>query len=231
MKKKKTKPTNRRNLYIGLGIFFVLVGFSIPFYLIVGALFLWLAWRANKNTKKPEPAPAPVAPTTRQVAPEATPAAVAPVAPTTRPAPKTYKVTGMQYRMENLMALAEYNPFYDWSKKELIDELMTNERVYQYTFNYKKAELVSEPDNPHDPKAIKVVVGGLHVGYIKAGSCAHLHKVINENRIERIDCEISGGKYKVVLECWDDLGGNSKYTLERGDAPFWVHLHIVEREV
>lgn len=157
------------------------------------------------------------------------PASAAP-APAPKPTPKTYKVTGLAHYMENLMALAEENSIYDYSKRDLIDMDITNERVYQYTFSHKKAELVPEPDNPVDPKAIKVVVDGQHVGYIKAGSCAHLNKVIRENRVEKIDCEISGGKYKIVLECWDDMGENSKYTFERDEAPFWVHLHIVERD-
>ena len=161
---------------------------------------------------KPAAAPAPVQP--------AKPAATA----------KTYKVTGLQYYMENIMALASENIAYEWSKRDLIDAWMTDERVYQYDFSAKVAELVPEPDNPHDPKAIKVVVDGQHVGYIKAGSCAHLHKVIRENRIERIDCEISGGKYKIVLENYDDMTGKSSYTMERDEAPIWVHLSILERD-
>lgn len=181
----------------------------------------------------------PVAPV-KAAAPAAVQAPVKPAAPSPAPAPiqpaqkgpepKTYKVTGMQYRMENLMALADENICYDWSKKDLIDNDMTNERVYQYEFHPGKVELVPEPDNPHDPKAIKVVVDGQHVGYIKAGSCAHLHKVIRENRIERIECEMAGGKYKVVLAYYDEMTEKAKYTLERDEAPFWVHLQIYERD-
>jgi HIRAN domain-containing protein len=28
------------------------------------------------------------------------------------------------------------------------------------------AELVPEPENPHDPRAVKVLIGGRHVGYL-----------------------------------------------------------------
>lgn len=31
-------------------------------------------------------------------------------------------------------------------------------------------ELVCEPDNPHDPRAVKVLVDGLHVGYLSKGN-------------------------------------------------------------
>ncbi len=187
----------------------------------------------NPNSTRPFLKETPAQPATpvKAAAPAAAPAPVKPAVPTQKgPDPKTYKVTGMQYRMENLMALAEENICYNWNKKDLIDEWMTNERVYQYTFSPKKTELVPEPENPHDPKAIKVVVDGQHVGYIKAGSCAHLHKVIREGRIERIDCEISGGKYKIVLENYDSLTEKSSYSMERDEAPFWVHLQIYERD-
>ena len=33
----------------------------------------------------------------------------------------------------------------------------------------KAATLVAEPDNPHDPKAVRVEVGGTHVGYLPRG--------------------------------------------------------------
>jgi hypothetical protein len=38
------------------------------------------------------------------------------------------------------------------------------------------AELVLEPDNPHDPNAAAVMVGGHRIGYIKSGSAKQLHK-------------------------------------------------------
>lgn len=156
-------------------------------------------------------------------------AAPAPVIQTPKPAPKTYKVTGLAHYMENLMALASENDDYRLSKRDLIDNGLTDERVYQYEFYVNKAELVPEPDNPHDPKAIKVLVDGQHVGYIKAGSCAHLNKVIREGRIEKIDVEVGGGKYKIVREDCDEFG-KDVYEMERDDIPFYVHLHIVERD-
>lgn len=44
---------------------------------------------------------------------------------------------------------------------------------YQEAIGYievgQKCELVPEPDNPHDPKALKVVCGGNPIGYIPKG--------------------------------------------------------------
>ena len=39
-------------------------------------------------------------------------------------------------------------------------------------------------------RSIKVVIDGEHIGHIKAGSCAHLLKVIREGRIHKISCKI-----------------------------------------
>lgn len=68
---------------------------------------------------------------------------------------------------------------------------------------------------------------GVHVAYIKAGSCAHLLKVIRENRVKKIDCKIRGGKYKYV-SCEYDEDGNEEYTLERGEKPYTVTLYVTE---
>lgn len=43
--------------------------------------------------------------------------------------------------------------------------------------------MIEEPDNPEDPNAIKVVMDGEPIGYIKAGSCARVKKLIREERI------------------------------------------------
>lgn len=138
---------------------------------------------------------------------------------------KTYKVTGVSHYVENILSLKTENFDYDLSKKELIDEGYENERIYQYDFYPIKTELVPEPDNQYDPNAIKVIVDNTLVGYIKSGSCSHLLKMIKENRIEKIECKIAGGKYKYLG--YDDY--EDKYELEKSDAPFFVVLNITEQ--
>jgi hypothetical protein len=115
----------------------------------------------------------------------------------------THKVAGTSYRQKELLAMGEKNPEYTLNKRELLKLYPDGVTVYEYIFCPKKAELVPEPDNPHDPKAIKVLVDGVHVGYIKAGSCAHIHKLLRENRIQSIRPSIVGGKYKAVYEYAD----------------------------
>lgn len=141
---------------------------------------------------------------------------------------KKYKVAGVTHYVDNIMALAEEDPDYDMSKRELIAEDRVQERVWKYFFAPQKVELIPEPDNPHDLNAIKVVVDGVHVGYIKSGSCAHLRKVMDLGGIVDIDCQIGGGPYKFVSMEYDE-NGKEVYTLDKDETHLFVHLAITEK--
>ena len=170
--------------------------------------------------------------------PKLEPVTVAPPKPVETPVPEapkkttkeaTYRVTGISHYEDNIMALSSKNDDYKLSKRDLIDYGYVNERVWEYDFYPLKAELVPEPDNPHDPKAIKVLVDGLHVGYIKSGSCAHLLRMIREDGIVKIDVKIGGGRYK-YLDCVDYTeSGKEIYEMERDTVPLYVHLIIEEK--
>lgn len=142
---------------------------------------------------------------------------------------KKYKVTGMEHYKDALNSFAVTNPDFDLSKKELIADNLVDERIWKNEYYPQKVELIPEPENPVDPKAIKVIADGLQVGYIKSGSCAHLLKVIRENRIESIGCDMGGGPYKYIREEYDDEKDKEVYTLERDTCPMFVHLMIIER--
>lgn len=171
----------------------------------LSAFFKWLKDKAAGTIQVEEPKPQPEAYTV-----------------------KTYKATGMEHRLESLLRLKVTNWDYPKTKKELIEDGLINERVWEFEFYPTKVDLVPEPDNPYDPNAIKVMVDGEHVAYIKSGSCKHLLKVIKEGRIKKIKCEIGGGRYKYISEGYNDYG-KEVYTLDRGTAPHFVHLHIAEK--
>lgn len=142
---------------------------------------------------------------------------------------KTYRVTGTSHYVTAIEALSQSNPQYGMNKSELISAGLAENVIYKHLFAPHRVEVIPEPDNPKDPNAIKVVIDGAHVGYIKAGSCTHLLKAINGNRIEQIRCEIGGGPYK----CYSDTSGvdeKPSYELDEGAAPYWVTLFITERK-
>lgn len=137
---------------------------------------------------------------------------------------KTYRVAGTSFRLKNIMELANENPQYEYTKQELIDECLYDEKIFEYEFYPIKTELIPEPDNPYDKNAVKVIVDGEHIGYIKEGSCSHVLRILREHRIKKIECEISGGKYKRL--CYDE--DEDSYTMEKSESIFYAQLTIIE---
>lgn len=126
------------------------------------------------------------------------PQAAAQAASKPRPVFETHNVAGVNYRVDNLMQLASKNSEYHMSKTELIESGMDGQYIYRYDFLSQPVELIDEPDNPYDPKAIKVVVAGQHIGYIKRGSTGRVRNLRKSGRIIKIYAEIGGGSYKYL---------------------------------
>lgn len=139
-----------------------------------------------------------------------------------------HSVAGTSYHQDTLLAMGVKDPVYNLNKRDLVKRWPNGVTVYEYKFNPKKAELVPEPDNPHDPKAIKVLIDGQHVGYIKAGSCAHIHKLLRENRIQSIVPQIIGGKSKELYSLDADARRVEDYELEKNETAIGVRLEITE---
>lgn len=210
---------------IGFGAFLLILGGAPGAALVFGlfaAAFFWKAKSMGKQTATK---------TESQIPPAADPAPVVPAAeaPVQAQNVKKYKVAGVTHYVDNVLELATEDPDYDLSKRELIAEDRVQERVWKYFFAPQKVELVPEDDNPQDPKAIKVIVDGQHVGYIKSGSCAHLRKVMDQGGIVDIDCMIGGGPYKYVALEYDDETDKEIYTLEKDETHIFVHLDITEK--
>lgn len=142
---------------------------------------------------------------------------------------KKYIVAGVEYYLDALKKMMEPNELYNYKKQELIDICKTDELIYKYTIEDIAVELVPEPDNPHDPKAIKVLINGTHVGYIPARRCAHLLRKINNGQVENIEAVVGGGRYKVVNEDYDVMKDKSKYTMETGEDDYYIELYIREK--
>lgn len=211
--KKKTTKKHSLGWWLFIGWWWYPVKwicFSIPAFII---RTIWKAATSPKNTPKIK---------------TTTPVQNSPTAPCNATV-KTYHATGMEHRLENLLSLSIENTDYSKSKKSLIEDGLIEERVWEYEFYPHNVELIPEPDNPYDPNAIKVVVDGEHVAYIKKGSCAHLLKVIREGRIEKIECIIGGGNFKYIQEDVDE-DGEFSYTLVKESKPYYVWIHITEKE-
>lgn len=136
-----------------------------------------------------------------------------------------HQVTGIQYHFDEFMQLAKKNPQYDQDKKSLRKVLELDERIYEYSFSSSRVELVTEDDNPHDPKAIKVIVDGRHIGYIKKGSCSHIRNLLNSGEIKDISVQLGGGNYK-VFSMLPDKDGNLECTFCKDSTKHYATIAI-----
>ena len=143
---------------------------------------------------------------------------------------KTYRVTGVEHYLDNLLEIAVFNSDYDLTKKDIIDFGMTDEYIWEQKFFPSKLELQPEPDNPYDPNAIQVLIDDKLVGYIKKGSCRHLLNVISQDRFMGATCKIGGGKYKRVDEEYDYDRDKATYSMDKGERNFSIVLTIKEKK-
>ncbi len=69
-----------------------------------------------------------------------------------------FKVAGISSYMDNLMELAYENDDYEKTKKQIVDDFMYDEKIFQYDFLVSKVELIPEPENEYDSNAVKVLL-------------------------------------------------------------------------
>ncbi len=138
------------------------------------------------------------------------------------PVTETHRIAGVTSYIKNIMSMAIENDDYSKTKKGLVDDFLTDERVFQYFWDVLKVELIEEPDNPHDKNAIKVLIDGVHVGYVKKGSCSHIKNLMKSGNIANISARIGGGKYKYVYEDEE----TEKYIMDKGELPVGVTIEI-----
>lgn len=131
----------------------------------------------------------------------------------------TFLVAGIYYREDAVIDNLLYeNSDYEMRKSEIVESGMEDTYIYKYDTFYGYADLVPEPDNPHDPNAIKVIVDNVHIGYVPAKRTKSIKKIIESNNVIEISCEIYGGPYKVLPDVDADI--------ERGKTDFKSKISI-----
>lgn len=135
---------------------------------------------------------------------------------------ENFRVAGTSFHEKEIEEIGTDNLNYEMTKKEIVDAGMEDERIYKLEFFPCSAELIPEPENPYDPKAIMVFVDGVHVGYIKKGSTSRVRNLLESGG--KVSAEIHGGPYKVIY--LDDE--NDKYEIEHGKAPYSVVINITK---
>lgn len=206
-----------------IGIIGCIVGISegsiimIIFYALFAILFFYL-WNTNK--KAPKNADTKI----KEISNIKSSMPSEEIDSKTQKAEK-HRIAGVSYRQDVIMSLGIPNEAYKYTKSQLIKMGLVDKKIYEYLFSPSSVTLIPEPDNDHDPNAVKVVIDGKHVGYIKKGSCSHIKNLLNSNTISSISAKISGGKSKYVY-CNDDCEDSNSYTMEQDKTDFHVEITI-----
>lgn len=120
-----------------------------------------------------------------------------------------FSCVGMSYHMDVIDEIKEENDEYRLPKKKLIEEYPGG-TVYRYELpDHMKLE--PDPENEHDPNAIKVTYHGQTVAFIKKEETEKVADLMAEGVPYRITG--AGGEYKEVTE--DD-------EIVEGEEPFEV---------
>lgn len=134
------------------------------------------------------------------------------------------EVAGESHYKEVIARLGIIQRDYYWPTERLYEKFVDGDVIYKYRFQDMEAELVPEPDNPHDPNAIRVDVGGVKVGYIPREQTARIHALIEGGATAR--AIIGAGPRKIIFE--DDSG---QLAAKKENFDFSVALQLREQAV
>lgn len=142
------------------------------------------------------------------------------------PKKETHRVAGVSYHQEEIKSLGTKNPNYSMTRQAVQEAGLLGKWIKEYEFSPEKVELIPEPDNPYSENgnAIKVVVDGVHIGYIKDESSEHVGDLLEDGRIAKVSCTIEGGNKKRYVR-----DGEDDYVLEHDDFILWARLTITTK--
>ena len=111
-----------------------------------------------------------------------------------------FRAVGVSYYETNIRKLACQNP--DWGKTaaQLLKAGKGDKRIFKDNYVNRPVKLVIEPDNPHDPNAVAVMVAGELVGYISREDNARVREILNSREVVNLSAFIGGGDYKIIQE-------------------------------
>lgn len=122
----------------------------------------------------------------------------------------TFRIVGITYegREKNIKEIVndwkECNPedlYFGMKNKEIADEY---ENIYEVdVYDWCDIKLIPEPDNKHDPNAIKVVSDFGMLGYVPADETKKVKGIIEKEH--DLQWKIIGGKYKYYDDAEDKV--------------------------
>lgn len=106
-----------------------------------------------------------------------------------------FSVAGVSRHQAVFRKYGSVNPDYNMSAREL-EEYVGPSDIPQYDFSDVSLTLETEPDNPVDPNAVKIMMEGELIGYIPKEDAAHVGWLLDNDRIVDADFRVVGGPLK-----------------------------------
>lgn len=132
------------------------------------------------------------------------------------------EVVGESYYKAQIAEFGTISQNYYWPQERLYEKFVEGDRVYKYNFPELDAQLVPEPQNPHDPNAIRVAVDGKTVGYVARDNTARISDIVRRGLT--VKANITGGPHKEILETESGM-----LMSEKEDCDFRVRLSFYEQ--
>ena len=110
----------------------------------------------------------------------------------------SFHVAGTSFRQNDICDLCFENDDYSLSKSELIDMFMVDEPIYQYETAFASVSLVLDPDNEYDNNAIKVMHHDVHLGFVPKDETDRVRRIIGGDY--SVSADAFAGPYKIVTE-------------------------------
>lgn len=135
---------------------------------------------------------------------------------------REFSVAGVSTRQDVFKKAGYRNDEYSLSKKRIIDEGLEDVDIPQYEFGTVHIGLELEPENEHDPNAVKVLLNDEQIGYIPADDSEYVHDMMEDDRIADIDAKIVGGPFKRYNSDTDEI--------EKVDLYFGMRLFLYVKQ-
>lgn len=134
---------------------------------------------------------------------------------------ENFIVAGTNHYLQNLLPLLQEDSSFSEKKSFIAEHYFDGDRIYKfYAYDLPTVQLIDEPDNEYDPKAIRVEFGGAPVGYIKKGSTGRVRNLLKDPTAV-VSAEFKGGPYKDVF-----VDEDNKVSVERGENAYTIKLTI-----
>ena len=111
---------------------------------------------------------------------------------------KVLSVTGTKHYEENILKLMVENPDFKLGPKALKEQYDDADVIPKLIPGYIQVVLEPEPDNQYDPNAVKVLMNGLLVGYVKKESCSQVKELLKKKNFKAEVKSIQIGKFKQI---------------------------------